>query len=62
MTFEHAADVVLTGDLDQVTDAQLAAIDLLASLLTAHDGWQVRVEIDPGTVITATPPVTEEPA
>jgi hypothetical protein len=56
----HYADVNLTGDLDKVTDPQLAAIDLLASLLTGHAGWRVTVEIDPSTVIVATPPVRDD--
>jgi hypothetical protein len=50
------ADVTLTGNLTHVTTAQLAAIDLLASLFAGGPDWRVRIEVDPGTVITATPP------
>ena len=62
MTEPHYADVHLSGDLGHVTDATLAAIDLLASLLTDHAGWRVTVQVDPSTVIVATPPLHDDAA
>lgn len=40
---------------DLPTPEVLTAIDRVADQLEPYPGWQIRVAIDPGTVIVATP-------
>jgi hypothetical protein len=46
---------------DLPTPEVLTAIDRVADQLEPYPGWQIRVVIDPGTVIVATPAPTRAP-
>jgi hypothetical protein len=48
-------DVQYLVDGPEPTPAVLTAIDRLAATLDHEDGWRITVDIDPGTVIVASP-------
>lgn len=57
----------MTGDVQTLTIGTVpytiqVAVDRLAATLEGYAGWAIRVDIDPGVVLVATPAVQEEPS